>query len=406
MASQQEVLKRILEETRGERPHYERYALTVVPGTVEEAFGLQPHGPSLKGELGLPQADVVLCVLIDGVGYKRLEGLRTAGLVDLSPFAHSGSYIPLTSVFPTTTTTALSTLSTGLSPIRHGVLGYKLFIPEVGAVVDMIRLSVPGGKENAIEKLGLNPEALLPGPTLYQRLANAGIPTVLFLPRFIAESGLSRALYQGVARTVPFLAGSDLVMLIEEALTRPGPAFLSVYWPSTDTLGHTYGPASPAVGSEIAHTFNVVRQIAHKMPKKSLLIVLSDHGQYEADPVKDMVNCAAQAALREALLLPPVGDPRAAYMFVRRGREEAVAEFFHKFFPEEFTVLSTEEALGRKLWGLEEAKPEVRALLGDLVVISRKRRFVLWPTEEFKLRGLHGGLTTDELFVPLLVWVP
>ncbi|MBC7170393.1 alkaline phosphatase family protein, partial [Candidatus Bipolaricaulota bacterium] len=60
------------------------------------------------------------------------------------------------------------------------------------------------------------------------------------------------------------------------------------------------------------------------------------------------------------------------------------------------------EALARNLWGLEEPTPAVRALLGDLLVLSCKRRFLLWPTEEFKLHGLHGSLTPDELYVPLL----
>ncbi len=405
MVSQQDVLKRILADTRGERPHYERYALTAVPATIEALFGLTPSGPSLKEELGLPSASVVLCVLLDGVGYKRLEGLRGAGLVDLGPFLHSGTYIPLTSVFPTTTTASLATLATGLSPIRHGILGYKLFIPEVGSVVDMIKLTVPGGRENALEKMGVNPETLLAAPTLYQRLAAAGIPTVLFLPKFIADSGLSKALYQGVTRTVPFLTGSDLVMLLEETLTRPGPLFVSVYWPSTDSLAHAYGPSSPAVALETAHVLQLLTGLLPKMPRGSLLLILADHGLYEADPVKDMVNCAAQPSLREALLLPPVGDPRAAYLFLKRGKEEQVKDFFARFFLEEFTLMTVEEALTRRLWGLEGARPDVRTLLGDLLVISRKRRFVLWPTEEFKLRGLHGGLTPDELFVPLVVTV-
>jgi hypothetical protein len=47
----------------------------------------------------------------------------------------------------------------------------------------------------------------------------------------------------------------------------------------------------------------------------------------------------------------------------------------------------------------------VRALLGDLLVLSQKRKFLLWPTEEFKLRGLHGALTPGELYVPLLAKV-
>ncbi|MCX7750806.1 MAG: alkaline phosphatase family protein [Candidatus Bipolaricaulota bacterium] len=401
MTQAQHVLNTILNDTDGARPHYERYSLLAVPATIEACFGLPPSGPSLVEELGLRPAELVVSVVVDGLGYQALESLRAQGKVDLGPF-RGGAYLPLTSVFPSTTTAALATLSTGATPIVHGVLGYKLFRPEVGSVVDMIRLATPGGRENGLEKLGLPPEGLLPCPTLYSRLGAAGVGTTLLLPKFLADSGLSRVLYQGVGRTVPYLSASDLLMHIGDAVQGPRPLFLSVYWPTTDSLGHLYGPRSPAFELEVAHVFEVLQRMAELLPPGATLLVTADHGFYEADPVRDMVNCAVQPALRDGLLLPPVGDPRAAYLFLRRGGEAEVLAFFARFFPEEFAVLSVEEALGRRLWGLEDPRPEVRALLGDYLVLSRKRKFLLWPTEEFKLRGLHGSLTPEELYVPLL----
>ncbi|MFN3347073.1 MAG: alkaline phosphatase family protein, partial [Candidatus Bipolaricaulaceae bacterium] len=179
-------MDRIVADTGGTRPHYERYCIASVPPTIEELFGLRPTRPGLREELGLPGAESVVSVVLDGVGYRRLELLRAEGVVDVQPFMEDGVYLPLTSVFPTTTTAALSTLSSGESPAVHGVLGYRLFRPELGAVVDMIKLALPGGRENALEKLGLEPEKILPVPTLYQRLSMAGIPTILFLPKHIA----------------------------------------------------------------------------------------------------------------------------------------------------------------------------------------------------------------------------
>lgn len=398
----QQTLERILDDTGGQRPHYERYSLLAVPATIETLFGLAPTGPSLQGELGLPPAEVVLSVIVDGLGYHSLEDLRERGIVDLGAVRGEGAYIPLTSVFPSTTTAALSSLSTGVSPIAHGVLGYKLFRSDVGSVVDMIRLTTPGGRDNALEKLGIQPEQMVACSTLYERLAAAGVATTLFLPKYIADSGLSRALYHGAGRTVPYLTGSDLLMHIADALHGPRPSFLSVYWPSMDSLGHLYGPTSWAFELEAAHVFSVLAQACRLLPRGAIVLVTADHGFYEADPVKDMVSCPAQPALRDGLLVPPVGDPRASYLFVRRGHDGAVQQFFARFFPEEFTVLTVEEALARRLWGLEEPTPTVRGLLGDLLVLSRKRKFLLWPTEEFTLRGLHGALTRGELYVPLL----
>lgn len=403
MELKQEVLERIKEDTGGERPHYERYCISAVPHTIEEILGLRPPRPGLREELGIPEAQIVVSVILDGVGWRRLELLHAEGVVDIAPFLDNGWYLPLTSVFPTTTTAALSTLSTGESPVIHGILGYKLFRPELGTIVDMIKLAPPGGREDSLERLGLSPEKILSVSTVYQRLAAHGIPTILFLPRHIADSGLSKILYQGVARIVPFLTASDLLMLLKEALEHGGRALLAVYWPSTDTLAHLYGPRSEAFQLELAHIFSALARLVENAPRDFLLVVTADHGFFEADPERDMVNCSAQAVLREALLLPPVGDPRAAYFFLRPGKNGLVEKFFAEFFPEDFLVLPVEEGLRRHLWGLEEARPEVRNLLGDLVVISRRRKFVLWPTEEFKLRGLHGGLTPDELYVPLIV---
>lgn len=399
----QAVFERIQQDTRGERPHYERYCISLVPHTIEELFGLRPSRSGLREELGLPEAKAVVSVILDGVGWRRLELLRAEGLVNLQPFLETGVYLPLTSVFPSTTTAALSTLSTGESPIVHGVLGYRLFRPELGTVVDMIKLAPPAGREDSLEKLGLAPERILLVPTLYQRLAGQHIPTILFLPKYIADSGLSKVLYQGVTRIVPFLTASDLLFLLQEGLSHGEKALFAVYWPSTDSLAHTYGPRSEAFSLELAHILSVLARLVLTAPRDFVLLITSDHGFYEADPERDMVNCAAQPMLREALLLPPVGDPRAAYLFLKRGKDGLVEKFFAEYFPADFLVLPVEEGLRQRLWGLEEPRPEVRALLGDLLVVSRRRKFVLWPTEEFKLRGLHGGLTQDELYVPLIV---
>lgn len=402
MTNGQQVFQRIVDDTGGQRPHYERYSLLAVPATIESLLGLPTPGPSLQEELGLPPAEAVVSVIVDGLGYRSLDALRERGVVDLTPFLDGGSYLPLTSVFPSTTTAALTSLATGASPIRHGVVGYKLFRPDVGSIVDMIRLTTLGGRDNALEKLGLPPEQIIAESTLYERLTAAGVATTLFLPKYIADSGLSKALYRGATRTVPYLTSSDLVMHLSRSLARPGRALLAVYWPSTDSLGHVYGPTTEAFELEAALVFRVLHRVLDMLPHRATLLITADHGFYEADPVRDRVDCSAQPALREGLLLPPVGDARASYLFVRRGHEQAVTEFFSRFFPEEFTVVSVEEALARNLWGLEEPTPPVRALLGDLLVLSRKRRFLLWPTEEFNLHGLHGSLTPDELYVPLL----
>ncbi len=400
MSLAQAILETIRRDTEGRRPHYERYSLLAVPNTVEQLFGLDvPSG--LQDELQLPRSERVVVIVIDGLGYHKLEDLMAGGNVQLGTL-EQGTRIPITSVFPPTTTTALTSLSTGACALSHGILGYTMLLPEFGTLANMILLAAPGAPAGSLAELGLSPDHLLPVSTLYERLAAVGVPSTLFLPRHIADSGLSKILYRGIDRTVPYYSMSDLCMLVRRALERRGKQFLSVYWPMTDTLAHAYGPESEAFHTEIAQFFSALDRDVLTDARDTTFLVTADHGFCAFDPAVDIASCSDHPQLRQGLLLPPAGEARAATLFLRRGYEEGVRAFFERAYPEAFTVLSTEEALAMGLWGPERPSDAVLTRLGDLLVLARGRKVLMWPRREVKLRGMHGGLLPEELHVPLI----
>ncbi len=400
MSLAQAALDTIRRDTGDRRPHYERYSLLAVPSTVEQLFGLDvPSG--LRDELQLARSERVVVIVIDGLGHLKLEALMAKGHVRLGALER-GVRIPITSVFPPTTTTALTSLSTGACALSHGILGYTMFLPEIGSLANMILLATPGAAAGSLADLGLKPEKMLGVSTLYERLAALGVPSTLFLPKHIADSGLSKVLYRGIDRTMPYFSMADLCMLIRRALERRGKQFLSVYWPMTDTLAHAYGPESEAFHTEIAQFFSALDREVLRDARDTTFLVTADHGFCAFDPATDIVSCPDHPQLREGLLLPPAGEARAATLFLRPGYDEQVRSFFARTFPDAFTVLSTEEALEMGLWGPERPSDAVRASLGDLLVLARERKVLMWPRTEFKLRGMHGGLLPEEIYVPLI----
>ena len=401
MGRTQEILEAIRKETGGLRPHYERYSLLAVADTILDMFGVPQGGRSLLGELGIERADKVVSFILDGLGYLKLEELAEKGLVDLSRF---DIRIPLTSVFPPTTTTSLTSLSTGVSPVVHGILGYKLFLREVGAVVNMIKLSTPGAPDESIKNVGVELEKFVSVPTIYERLREKGVKSYLFLPKYIVNSGLSGILYRGVEEIVAFISLSDLFVLLKKALRLPGRVLLGVYWPVTDTLAHLYGPESEPFSLEVSWFFRAMQENFLGQGAGVPVLVTADHGFVEVDPQKDLIDVKASPELMGSIIFQPVGDLRAGYFFVREGRKEVVREYLERRYPGEFLVMETEAALESKIWGLEEPSEGVRARLGDLVALARGRKLFFWPEgEEFVLRGMHGGLTDRELLVPFLV---
>ena len=118
-------------------PDFERYSLVNLANTVLERFGLPTNHPPLPKEL-LPakhEVQKVVLLLIDALGYCQLVRFldREPDSLFCRLTAH-GRFMPLTSIFPSTTTASLATLHTGLTPQEHGILGYRLFLKEFGKI--------------------------------------------------------------------------------------------------------------------------------------------------------------------------------------------------------------------------------------------------------------------------------
>ena len=99
------------------------------------------------------------------------------------PLVRRGTLGALTSVVPSTTSAALTSLWTGRSPAEHGVLGYEVFLKEYGLVANMITHAPASyeGEVGSLQHAGFDPESFLPVPTIGPHLAAAGIESHAFL---------------------------------------------------------------------------------------------------------------------------------------------------------------------------------------------------------------------------------
>ena len=87
------------------------------------------------GRLGLAPVTHAIVLLADGLGRSALEAHRghartMASRLDADPVISAG--------FPTTTASALATLTTGVAPGQHGMVGYRVLDPEHDEVVSQL----------------------------------------------------------------------------------------------------------------------------------------------------------------------------------------------------------------------------------------------------------------------------
>ena len=91
--------------------------------------------PSLLGRRPQPwlpapavDADQVVLLVLDGLGWQQL-GERP----HLAPTLTAMTGGPITTVVPSTTATALTSIATGQPPCAHGVMGYRVRVAGTGA---------------------------------------------------------------------------------------------------------------------------------------------------------------------------------------------------------------------------------------------------------------------------------
>jgi hypothetical protein len=397
-------------------PHYEGLSIANLSATIAALLGadlpdvLPPLPAALWADMASGVRRVVL-VLLDATGYLRFRRLLEAD--ESLSFAHlvkGGRLIPLTSVFPSTTVAALSTLWTGRAPAEHGLLGYALYLQEYGVVADMLGLKPMRGQgRETLVDWGLEPEKFLPVPSLAKLLTPYGITCRLLTRQYYVDSPLSRMLHREVAEKRGYISSSDMWVSIRHLLAqhRHERLLLIAYWGGVDGIAHKYGPTAEAWPAEIRNlAFSLEREFLQPLPpadrEGTLLLITADHGQVLAPP-EQAVLVTKHPPLWRALALPPSGESRAAYLHVRPGQAEVVRAYLEEQLAGRFVVLDSDTALKAGLLGKGKTAPETPSRIGDLIALARGENSLHWGYKEPKLRGRHGGLTPEEMLVPLLM---
>ncbi|MEW5826861.1 MAG: alkaline phosphatase family protein [Candidatus Bipolaricaulota bacterium] len=386
-------------------PDYGRLCTASIPDLVSAALGLDGGRSPLVDAFDPPRVDRVLLVILDGLGQLRFDALCSADpAFPLGRLAARGTLGTVTTVFPSTTVAALASYSTGVPPLTHGLLGYRLFLREISATVNMIQFGVVGGEREAPLPAGFDVERLMACSTVYERLQDACVATHVFLPRGICDSGLSKLLYRGCETLHPCVGLSDALAASRAVLaSSSGPTALTLYWPGLDSIAHARGPESPSYEAEAAMIGSAIERELVGRVGRTLLVLSSDHGFVTMDP-SDYAPLGLYPELRDASRLFPTGEPRASYFHLRSGNGTALPWALPADVGEGLVLMESREAIASGLFGAGASHPESANRLGDLVLISTARRGLRHPYPDAPLlRGMHGGLSEEEMLVPLLV---
>ncbi len=400
-------------------PSYDGDGLANVPGTVLAALGAREDRdiPPLR-DLDPWLADgvrQVVVILLDGLGWGQLHWLITRGdmpfvasLVERARTRDGVQLLEATSIFPSTTAAALATLHTGRTPQEHGNLAYFCWLEEFGRLTQMLRWGpVEEAHASYFSDPAVDPVRYRLVPSIHARLREHGALSYVIEPEIFRNGAMTRmhaaeAEYLGYA--VPSTLGVRLRQLLDQRPWGSRPAYIYAYASGIDRTGHLYGPRSPEHAMEAAVADHVLgRALADRIAADTLVILTADHGHAGVDP-SVQVDLDRDAELRSLLRHPVSGEPRLA--FFHTDRPDDVRAYVERRWPGVFAFFDREEALAAGLFGRGDPSV-VRRRVGDLCAMlsgSHEATIAREGGHEPRYRGAHGGMTADEMLIPILAW--
>ncbi len=382
-------------------PDYHGGSIVNLMRSVEGDLGAsEPSSPypPLKGlEAGeLSRSRHLLLLVIDGLGYRYL--LSRDGGSHLRALVRQR----LTSVFPSTTASAVTTFLTGTAPQQHAITGWFGWFGELGVVAATLPFRVRAGGAS-LGAAGVSPRSVFDQSPIFERIARR---SHVVLPRKLVDSDYTCA-HSGPAerhgyRSMPALF-ERLRTLLREARD---PVFVYAYWPELDALAHAHGIGSGAVAEHFQALDAAFADLLQGLDGTgTTVIATADHGFIDTSPDTRLV-LADHPVLAQTLRMPLCGEPRVAYCYVRPGGGRELERYAGQRLAEQAELYPSEELVERGFFGHGEPHPRLRERIGDYALVMKGRYVIrdVVPGERPPTHvGVHGGLSEDEMYVPLIV---
>jgi predicted AlkP superfamily pyrophosphatase or phosphodiesterase len=404
------------------KPLYDSYCFSRLPSTIHYLLTGE-DGPMLPLDVlgDLPQAyDKVILMYVDAFGWRFFEER-----IDRYPFlkrvSEQGVASKITSLFPSTTTVHTTNIHLGEPVSQTGIYEWFYYEPLLDRLIAPLIFSYAGDKENGTIKLpgGVNLNDFFRYQTVYQKLANQGAKSYLFQLHEYQRGGFANLVLSGAERRGYKTLSEGLVNLAEAVAAEKGKAYFFYYYDSIDSVGHIYGPSSRQFEAEIDTFLHALEYHFHKnligKTSQTLLLITSDHGQIDVSPHRTIYLNQhfpqLQTLIRtdgEGRLLVPAGSARDIFLYIRGGRVDEAYSLLahHPIFESRAEVHRVSELMEKGYfgWPLSEA---FRQRIADLVILAYPGEAVWWfEKDRFDMRfyGHHGGLTPDEVEIPLLAF--
>ncbi|MEM3939595.1 MAG: alkaline phosphatase family protein [Saccharolobus sp.] len=357
-------------------PDYKGDNIYTLACTIAKHLGVNRE--CLK-EMNISLNKKFVLVLFDGLGWNIFEKS------EINVKANK-----INTVFPSTTSTVLTTLFTATTPGEHGVLGYTTFSKTLGGIVNTLRYTYPSIKDRDSIKDALPMSLSFPNVKSYLKEVKDK-KSLGIVPKGIDNTEFSNMTHGAVTEQKTYINFWDAFYQLSDSLQRDYD-FIYFYMADVDSLSHKYGPYAETTIKSARDLLTNIISISEKY-RNYTFIITADHGHV---PVSQTILFNDDLELMKMLEVPPYGDSRAIFL---RSRYDVGNYLLGKY--DSLKVFSKLDA--EKLFG----KISDYTIIPDYIAVPTDYKSYIYSfnkNDEYdRLKGHHGGLLPEEFEIPLVI---
>lgn len=329
----------------------------------------------------------VVLLILDGMGEHILSNLSKKG------YFKSNELTIVTSVYPSTTTAAMTTYYSGKTPLETGWIAWSQYFKEYGRCINMLP-RLESYKEEKLKIYGNDVfDTVVNYKTIYEMIEEKGIKAFEICPSHVERKSKRTCIANNL---------DELCDSIEVLCDNPDRKFILTYLDNPDGLLHKYGASSDEAKEFILTAEEKIEKMMANL-KNTLVIVSADHGHKDIGEVYSVLE---HPDLRDCLIMPEFFESRFIGFWVKEDRKEEFETIFKREF-KDYILLTKEEVLEMGLLGVGEQHKKVDDFLGNYVGIAVGSSIFRLQNDYFEgkkvKKSTHCGLTKDEMEVPVIV---
>jgi len=363
--------------------------------SIENCFG----GKSKYNELRLLKSKEiksknVVLIIFDGMGYEFFRKYLMKS--SLAPYLKGN----ITSVLPAGTTSAISTVYTGMLPIETGMVGWYTFLRGLGVISVGIPYQARFSKESLGEYSDINDVYSI--KPLSNRIKR---DSYTIMPKDLKKSSFNNS-STGKSTPLYYKSHSEMFKKILKKVRKSNKKYIYAYSPYPDKFLHGHGE-----GEKVLDEMKKIEKAFSKFLKKikntdTTIIVTADHGLKR---VKKRLIKEEHPELDDCLTMPICGESGLGYCYVKSGKEKKFEKIIKTKFKNYCDIFKSEDFVKKGYFGKAKEHGEFRNRIGDYVLVFKENHgngSKLINSSTTKNIFSHGGMTKEEMLVPLIVIKP